>query len=591
MDRLQMFSQIIKEHKDMLLSDPCCCSSVVGKRSIIEAICGYSVPSEVSVLPPKKAKNKGSGKRIKGFKEIVIEETIAISPLRLSSLQFHSSNCFFSIIEYTFCIMDNISDTNNRIDAIELNDDITGDVNALIDVELSSPIDVESIPVGTIRGATEDNSLIGVHASSSNAMDASSSIPGVAVEDSSSPNGVRLLIQDYPYAVDGLEIWSSIKTWVQDYCKIYYKSDDVVQKDTELQAWWKELREQGHGDLKDKPCLLEIGRCIVFSRACGGCFIWLLNIQGVGVNKFHLGDEGRPSNSTSFGCSAGFVVTMNAFCIADTAARKPSSLKIGSSSNNVEVSAGWEVDATFSISDILLKVFLIMSFPMFLLPTSAIAFPNLTIAAANIFISVDIFSTSVIAALSPTTGVVRSLVVVCCVRFGVVSVEGPVGVLNSSLITFCCGLLVVDFVAVLWTRLITLSTSSGVIPKLKLGPSAILVLYCSLLAIALSISSKAAINSGLFQNSSFSLVNSISGFVSSSPLVLFSILIFPRGNPSVRATSSSVMCSSFPSWTRREQLRASKLLSSHHASFPVGKGLPLLIVMDPADGCALSSSS
>nr|GMC62261.1 probable linoleate 9S-lipoxygenase 5 [Ipomoea batatas] len=57
---------------------------------------------------------------------------------------------------------------------------------------------------------------------------------GVAVEDSSSPNSVRLLIQDYPYAVDGLEIWSSIKTWVQDYCKIYYKSDDVVQKDTEL---------------------------------------------------------------------------------------------------------------------------------------------------------------------------------------------------------------------------------------------------------------------------------------------------------------------------------------------------------------------
>ncbi|MCD7446594.1 hypothetical protein HAX54_010786 [Datura stramonium] len=29
---------------------------------------------------------------------------------------------------------------------------------------------------------------------------------GVAVEDSSSPHGIRLLIQDYPYAVDGLEI-------------------------------------------------------------------------------------------------------------------------------------------------------------------------------------------------------------------------------------------------------------------------------------------------------------------------------------------------------------------------------------------------
>ncbi|CAH9087280.1 unnamed protein product [Cuscuta europaea] len=76
---------------------------------------------------------------------------------------------------------------------------------------------------------------------------------GVAVEDSSSRHGVQLLIEDYPYAVDGLEIWSSIKTWVNEYCMLYYKSDDMVQKDTELQAWWKELREEGHGDLKDKP--------------------------------------------------------------------------------------------------------------------------------------------------------------------------------------------------------------------------------------------------------------------------------------------------------------------------------------------------
>ncbi|PHT41322.1 hypothetical protein CQW23_20176 [Capsicum baccatum] len=76
---------------------------------------------------------------------------------------------------------------------------------------------------------------------------------GVAIEDSSSQHGIRLLIQDYPYAVDGLEIWSAIKNWVAVYCNFYYKSDDVVQKDTELQCWWKELREEGHGDKKDEP--------------------------------------------------------------------------------------------------------------------------------------------------------------------------------------------------------------------------------------------------------------------------------------------------------------------------------------------------
>ncbi|PHT80153.1 hypothetical protein T459_18205 [Capsicum annuum] len=34
---------------------------------------------------------------------------------------------------------------------------------------------------------------------------------GVAVEDPASKHGVRLLIEDYPYAVDSLEIWSAIK--------------------------------------------------------------------------------------------------------------------------------------------------------------------------------------------------------------------------------------------------------------------------------------------------------------------------------------------------------------------------------------------
>ncbi|KAJ6359790.1 hypothetical protein OIU77_003903 [Salix suchowensis] len=76
---------------------------------------------------------------------------------------------------------------------------------------------------------------------------------GVAVDDPNSPHGVRLLIKDYPYAVDGLEIWSAIKDWVRDYCFIYYKTDEMVQNDNEIQSWWKELREEGHGDLKDAP--------------------------------------------------------------------------------------------------------------------------------------------------------------------------------------------------------------------------------------------------------------------------------------------------------------------------------------------------
>uniref|UniRef100_A0A2N9GTJ4 Lipoxygenase n=1 Tax=Fagus sylvatica TaxID=28930 RepID=A0A2N9GTJ4_FAGSY len=76
---------------------------------------------------------------------------------------------------------------------------------------------------------------------------------GMVIKDSNSPHGLRLVIEDYPYAVDGLEIWSAIKSWVDDYCSFYYKTDDVIQNDAELQTWWRELREKGHGDKKDEP--------------------------------------------------------------------------------------------------------------------------------------------------------------------------------------------------------------------------------------------------------------------------------------------------------------------------------------------------
>ena len=74
----------------------------------------------------------------------------------------------------------------------------------------------------------------------------------MAVRDPSSPYNVRLLIKDYPYAVDGLVIWWAIETWVKEYLAIYYPDDGVLRADKELEEWWKEVREVGHGDLKDK---------------------------------------------------------------------------------------------------------------------------------------------------------------------------------------------------------------------------------------------------------------------------------------------------------------------------------------------------
>lgn len=75
----------------------------------------------------------------------------------------------------------------------------------------------------------------------------------MAVPDSTAPHGVRLVVEDYPYAADGLELWSAIKQWCTEYVDIYYKEDADVQQDVELQKWWSEIRNEAHADKKDAP--------------------------------------------------------------------------------------------------------------------------------------------------------------------------------------------------------------------------------------------------------------------------------------------------------------------------------------------------
>ncbi|KAK4780079.1 hypothetical protein SAY87_016185 [Trapa incisa] len=73
---------------------------------------------------------------------------------------------------------------------------------------------------------------------------------GMAVEDPTAPHGLRLAIQDYPFANDGLLIWDSLKQWVTDYVNHYYCDSSLVESDDELQSWWSEIRNVGHGDKK-----------------------------------------------------------------------------------------------------------------------------------------------------------------------------------------------------------------------------------------------------------------------------------------------------------------------------------------------------
>ncbi|XP_030953245.1 linoleate 13S-lipoxygenase 2-1, chloroplastic-like isoform X1 [Quercus lobata] len=76
---------------------------------------------------------------------------------------------------------------------------------------------------------------------------------GMAAEDPTAPHGLKLTIEDYPYANDGLLLWDSMKEWVSDYVNHYYPNPNLIESDQELQAWWIEIRTVGHGDKKDEP--------------------------------------------------------------------------------------------------------------------------------------------------------------------------------------------------------------------------------------------------------------------------------------------------------------------------------------------------
>ncbi|XP_059075875.1 probable linoleate 9S-lipoxygenase 5 isoform X2 [Cryptomeria japonica] len=105
----------------------------------------------------------------------------------------------------------------------------------------------------------------------------------VKVEDKKAKHGLRLTIEDYPYAVDGLEIWSAIESWVEEYLSFYYKTDEAVASDTELQAWWYEIRNVGHGDKKDEPWWYEMQSVQDLGKALT-TIIWVASALHAAVN-------------------------------------------------------------------------------------------------------------------------------------------------------------------------------------------------------------------------------------------------------------------------------------------------------------------
>jgi lipoxygenase len=58
----------------------------------------------------------------------------------------------------------------------------------------------------------------------------------MAVADPKAAHGVKLVIEDYPYAKDGLDLWGAIRAWVKEHLDVFYSDDNAVRCDLELQA-------------------------------------------------------------------------------------------------------------------------------------------------------------------------------------------------------------------------------------------------------------------------------------------------------------------------------------------------------------------
>ncbi|KAF5181650.1 Lipoxygenase 3 protein [Thalictrum thalictroides] len=106
---------------------------------------------------------------------------------------------------------------------------------------------------------------------------------GIAIPDPSQPHGLKLLLEDYPYATDGLLIWHAIEKWVKTYVNHYYPDPSLIQNDSELLAWYAESINVGHADLRYASWWPQLSTADDLSSILT-TLIWLASAQHAALN-------------------------------------------------------------------------------------------------------------------------------------------------------------------------------------------------------------------------------------------------------------------------------------------------------------------
>lgn len=81
-------------------------------------------------------------------------------------------------------------------------------------------------------------------------------VQGANVKQNTKERGVDdpTLLPNYHYRDDGILIWNAIESYVTEIINIFYKSDNDVKEDTELQHWAHDVHSNGfprHGGATD----------------------------------------------------------------------------------------------------------------------------------------------------------------------------------------------------------------------------------------------------------------------------------------------------------------------------------------------------
>lgn len=117
--------------------------------------------------------------------------------------------------------------------------------------------------------------------------------------DENNPTGIQVLMLDYPYAIDGLDIWIAIKSWVKDFCSLFYKDNEAIIADVELQTWWSEIQTLGHGDKHNETWSYQMTTLSNLVEAIT-TLIWIASARHAAMNREKHAQNGYPTLCKKF---------------------------------------------------------------------------------------------------------------------------------------------------------------------------------------------------------------------------------------------------------------------------------------------------